>query len=238
MFMCVNTTLHLTGRPDSTHVWNLVTNWRLAGFANATSVFQHFLEEGFAFSGGQGKVFHPDRGQGGNIDDVGYSWNQPYFHASGESNKEFANFSNAWWSIPAGLASDNDLPDGLIATNAVQMLKNATSQDGPWIVAAGFHRPHLPEVCRAPYTDLYPLQDTKLAEWPYRPHNWGDAINYAWDAESGPRHMGDFIAMNISFPFGYVPTEYGKELRRAYHACVSFADRNVGVVLDALKSSG
>ena len=46
------------------------------------------------------------------------------------------------WGMTAG--SDDDQPDGQTAAHAIGTIEKFTAQGKPWMVAAGFHRPHDP----------------------------------------------------------------------------------------------
>ncbi len=41
---------------------------------------------------------------------------------------------------------DDDLPDGLLASTAIEQLQNLASRDQPFFLAVGFFKPHLPFV--------------------------------------------------------------------------------------------
>jgi iduronate 2-sulfatase len=65
----------LTGRrPDSTHVYDLISYFRKVG-GNYTTIPQYFKEQGY-LTAGMGKIFHPGEASGNN-DPI--SWTEPYF---------------------------------------------------------------------------------------------------------------------------------------------------------------
>ena len=146
----------LTGRrPDSNHVWRIASDeyWRMT--TNATSIPQYFKENGY-ISIGMGKIFHPGAPSGN--DDEKYSWSPeglPYYHAPNTASRTYG----SWHSFEG--YRDNQLPDGLIADRAIDVLqqfkKNHTNGDNrPFFLAVGFHKPHLPFYAPSKYYDLYP----------------------------------------------------------------------------------
>ena len=134
--------------------------------------------------------------------------------------------------------------DGMLATNAVQVLEQAASDatKRPFFVAVGVHRPHLPWNVPQKYFDLYPPGSIKLADHNKPPLHYGAARNWSWDPQSGPRHCGVLRNMthpNVTLPeFGLVPDALALQFRRAYYASVSFMDHNIGTVLSALTRLG
>jgi uncharacterized sulfatase len=89
----------------------------------------------------------------------------------------------------------------------------------PWLIGAGFHRPHDPFVSPRKYFDLYPLSEIKL----YR-----DPPNIT-------------PAPPLAVGFGELGSSFRKfsdqeraEFQRAYYAGVSFMDAQVGRLLNAL----
>ena len=59
------------------------------------------------------------------------------------------------WGATAG--GDDDQPDGQTARHSIDAIEKLTKSGQPWMVAAGFHRPHDPFLSPKKYFDLYPL---------------------------------------------------------------------------------
>jgi uncharacterized sulfatase len=118
-----------------------------------------------------------------------------------------------------GIATDRadaDEPDGRIALRAVELLEQ--SKDKPFFIAVGFYRPHGPWVCPKQYFDLYPPDKIQLPKEP------------ADHLKQVPP-----IAL-LRFPADEKMTDAEKrQAVAAYHACTSFVDAQIGVVLDALQ---
>jgi len=114
---------------------------------------------------------------------------------------------------------DADEPDGMIARRAVQILEEhlRTRKDQPFFLAVGFHKPHLPWVAPKRYFEMH---DPAKMPLPKTPPD---------DLEDIPQ-----IALTLR-PQEQKMTDEEKRLAiRAYYACVSFMDAQVGILLDAL----
>ena len=122
--------------------------------------------------------------------------------------------------------TDAQHKDGKNARQVVRWLEGKPYGDKPFFIALGLQKPHVPFLAPDKYFDLYPLNE----------------ITYRSDRSD----LWDFIPKSaISKRYGAFGFELGKEnhpLRReymqAYHACVSFIDAQLGLVLDALKKNG
>jgi iduronate 2-sulfatase len=122
--------------------------------------------------------------------------------------------------------TDAQHKDGKNARQVVRWLEGKPYGDKPFFIALGLQKPHVPFLAPDKYFDLYPLNE----------------ITYRSDRSD----LWDFIPKSaISKRYEAFGFELGKEnhpLRReymqAYHACVSFIDAQLGLVLDALKENG
>ena len=192
-----------------------------------------------------GKIFHPGKPSGN--DDVAYSWSLPYFHSAIPVDRE----GKSWTSYEG--YKDDQLPDGDIASHAIGMLqeikKNRSLGNSlPFFLAVGFHKPHLPFQAPSKYYDLYPSVE-QIAP----PKN----ANVPTDFPPVARGMGEishYKDMQIFFPditacqtdvqasfYGKgcrVSEEYSRVLRRAYYACVSYTDAQVGRIMKELEELG
>lgn len=119
--------------------------------------------------------------------------------------------------------NDNDLPDGLIADQAVASLADLADRDEPFVLAVGFYKPHLPWVA--------PQQDWNATPLPPAPQVDRKVASAYW------RQSGEFF--NYHMPYARpLDDDATAECRRAYAACVRYTDRQIGKVLDALEASG
>ena len=126
---------------------------------------------------------------------------------------------------PSGL-DDAQHKDGKNARQVSEWLAGKAHGDKPFFIACGIQKPHVPFLAPQKYFDLYPKH--KIVYQPDRPDLW----------DSIPKG-----ALNGRYrEFGFEPGKENDSLRReymqAYHACISFIDTQIGLVLDSLKDSG
>ncbi|WP_052143649.1 sulfatase [Wocania ichthyoenteri] len=123
---------------------------------------------------------------------------------------------------------DNIYPDGAITEEALKQLKRLTTNDEkPFFLAVGFIKPHLPFGAPKAYLDKY-----EDAEFPDIKHSNKPIGKTTW------HNSGEFKQYNR---WGKDPNNDGlfaDEVRRHYAACVSYADAQVGKVLEELKRTG
>ena len=125
---------------------------------------------------------------------------------------------------------DEAYPDGLMAQEAVRRIEAAATNDSPFFLAVGFWRPHLPFNAPKKYWDFYPEERVEPASNSFRPKNTPDcALHNASELRS---------YTNIPTPIDSMGDDLARTLIRAYRACVSFSDANVGKLLDALEQTG
>jgi uncharacterized sulfatase len=174
-----------------------------------------------------GKIFHVGEVMGEIRDgwnDLGKSWDEArMFQPTGEGQViEGRNMTGGklkWCQWGATAGSDEDQPDGQTARHSIEAIEKLTRHGKPWMVAAGFHRPHDPFISPKKYFDLYPPGSLKLYHDPtnitaLKPLSiGGGAFAEAFNAFSDVERM---------------------EFLRAYYAGVSFTDAQVGRLMDAL----
>ncbi|MCU0776660.1 MAG: sulfatase [Akkermansiaceae bacterium] len=119
-----------------------------------------------------------------------------------------------WCEWLAADGTDDDQPDGINTTEALRVL--ADRHDKPFFLALGIHKPHDPFIAPRKYFDLYPENSTKLAREPA-------------DRSPQVRH-----AIPNNKDFAAFTDKERREFKRAYQACVSFADAQLGRILDAM----
>jgi arylsulfatase A-like enzyme len=122
---------------------------------------------------------------------------------------------------------DEDLPDGLMAARAIEQLRTLRASGQRFFLGLGFYKPHLPFV--ATKADWEAMEKIEV---PPAPHP-GKPESDHW------HRSAEFYGYN--FPFTKTnPLAPPDQLRarRAYLACVRYADRQVGKVLDALDTLG
>lgn len=192
-----------------------------------------------------GKVSHHPGGRGGSnwdddsIHEMPHSWDRhllpagPWQHPRGAmhglANGEIRRKAGEMDVFQAVEGPDSIYPDGLITDEALNQLDRLTGdQDGkPFFLAVGIIRPHLPFGAPKKYLDLY--QDVEL---PPIPHPTKPAGKTTWHGS------GEFMKYNRWKRDPDKDADFATEVRRHYAACVSYADAQVGRVLEKLKATG
>lgn len=240
----------MTGlRPDVTKVWDLETHFRAAR-PDCVTLPQYFKAHGYHCSA-LGKIYH-------NGFEDGRSWNEPHWYPKGRAVdtdpddwkkqiitkhninvEEFANPlqdgpKNAKGRTKKGPAfevspkSDDELPDGATAAEAVKRIHRLTSQSQPFFLAVGFLKPHLPFVAPKQYWDLY---DPDQIPVPTIDHLPTGAPEFAGHT-NGELHS--YPGVPTENP---IPADFARKLRHGYYACTSYTDAQVGRLLDALEQT-
>lgn len=216
-----------------------VTGWR-ERWADTVTLNQHFLANGYNTIG-MGKIYHGSGGEG--VDPENWTeWvNVKGSQYVNEESRENMRTSKAGGrtrkrgpSTEAGNTDGDDYPDSQrAATGAVRLAKLA-KDDKPFFLAVGFTKPHLPFVAPKKFWNLYQRDSFSM------PKNLGvppGYPKYASNVSAGElRSYSDIPQGNV--PPSEFPDELNKRLIHGYHACVSYMDYNVGVLLDALEKSG
>jgi uncharacterized sulfatase len=174
-----------------------------------------------------GKIYHVGEVIGEVRDgwmDVGKSWDegQMFLPTKAGYKLEGHNMTGGklpWCNWGAMAGDDDDQPDGQTATHSIAAIEKLSAAKKPWMVAAGFHRPHDPFLSPKRYFDLYPLSSMKIY------HDPADATPLKPLSISGGAFADAFNA--------FTDTDR-QEFQRAYYAGVSFMDAQVGRLTDAL----
>lgn len=121
---------------------------------------------------------------------------------------------------------DEDLPDGLLAQEAISQLRSFKEKDERFFLGLGLFKPHLPFVAPKQDWDTIAKEDidgslSPKIDSPYW-HNSGEFYKYRTPYEK-TRPLSN---------------EARQTARRAYLACVRYADRQVGKVLSELDKLG
>ncbi len=206
----------LTGlRPDTTQILENVTPW-IRNVKNHTTIPKLFRDNGY-YTVGLGKVFH---GKNNEHDDV-QAWDENLDFEGTELGKRgegrnMTNGSVSWCRWLEAEGSDDDQPDGQLAAKAVEILKQP--RDKPFFLTVGFHKPHDPFNAPKKYFEMYPLEQLMP---PFMPDNRTPKEDYV----IGSGWAADFKKFSL---------QDQREFLRAYYACVTFTDAQIGKVLDEL----
>ena len=201
-------------RPDRTGIFNNVRSWRET-VGDRVSLPRLFRSNGY-HTVGLGKVFH-----GGAKHEDPDAWNERYEYGPTERGRRgkrrnlTANVVR-WCSWLAADGSDEDQPDGQLAVKAVEVLRQKRAD--PLFMIVGFHKPHDPFNAPKKYFDMYPLQQL---EPPTVPNGVETIEKYS-------------IGSSWKKAFDKFTLRDKREFLRAYYACVTFTDAQIGKVLDEL----
>ncbi|MGB7328616.1 MAG: sulfatase [Rubripirellula sp.] len=126
---------------------------------------------------------------------------------------------------PTGL-TDQQHKDGKNAMQISKWLAEKPNGDKPFLMACGIHKPHGPFLAPDKYFDMYPKAELQFT--PASLELWKTVPKIA----QTKRYEG------FDFEFGVENDPLRREYMQAYHACISFIDAQIGVVLESLKQSG
>lgn len=234
----------LTGlRPDTLKIEEIDTFFRNT-VPDAVTLPQHFKAHGYE-SVYIGKVFHP-----GQTDDA-ISWSRPITVPGGKASeyklpesiaiakkrREAAELKYGKDGELQGMgagpawegadAPDSDYPDGRTADGAIATLRELKGK--PFFLGVGFIKPHLPFVAPKKYFDLYDPAKLTLTDTPNSPK----------DGPTIARHSSFELRTRTGVPTsGPIDEATSRELLRAYYACASFVDAQIGRVLAELDALG
>lgn len=241
----------MTGlRPDTTKVWDLETHFRVAQ-PDCITLPQHFKANGYHCSA-LGKIYHSG------FED-GRSWNEPHWYPKGRAVdtdqvdwtkqivvrhevdvEEYAapatsGPKDSKGRVKRGPAfevspkSDDELPDGASAAEAVKRIHRLKSKSQPFFLAVGFLKPHLPFVAPKKYWDLYDPQTIPLPATDKLPTGCPEFAGHT----NGELHAYPGVPKENP-----IPADFARTLRHGYYACISYTDAQIGRLLYALEQTG
>ncbi|MDQ6631581.1 MAG: sulfatase, partial [Verrucomicrobiota bacterium] len=210
-------------RPNTTKIFNNSTPIRKV-FPDIVTLPQLFKNNGY-FSARVGKIYHygvPGEIGTSGLDDAP-SWNQ-FVNPRGRDRDVEADIINftptrglgaslSWLEMKG---AEEDQTDGKVASETIRLLEE--HKDKPFFIAAGFYRPHVPDISLTKYFDLYPLEKVLLPEEP--------AEHF--------KNIPPIALTTTPLNYGLEPEKLRK-FKRAYFASISFVDAQIGKVLDALE---
>ena len=126
---------------------------------------------------------------------------------------------------PTGL-QDQQHKDGKNALQISEWLSKKAHGERPFFIACGIHKPHVPFLAPDKYFDMYPKAGLKFTS----------ASLEFW--QTVPKIAQTKRYEGFGFEFGVENDALRRDYMQAYHACISFIDAQIGIVLDALKRSG
>ncbi|MBK1875318.1 sulfatase [Pelagicoccus mobilis] len=156
------------------------------------------------------------------------TWQHPRGSMHGLAHGEIRVKAEDMALFQAEEGDDSIYPDGLITEEALRQLQELSEDDAPpFFMAVGIIRPHLPFGAPAKYLKMYDGVEIPPVPHPEKPkglstwHKSGEFMKYKrWERD--PRTDEAFAI----------------EVKRHYAACVTYADTQVGRILDQLEKSG
>lgn len=133
--------------------------------------------------------------------------------------------SSGVWGVAA--VPTTQMPDYIAASRGIEEINNTV--DEPLFLSLGIYRPHVPWVVPQKYFDLYPLEQLEFSK------------QRVDDLNDLPERFKVLAHFESKFGKGYHQKlrekGYDKQFVRAYLACVTFADEQLGRILDAWDKS-
>ncbi|GMQ80295.1 MAG: sulfatase [Planctomycetia bacterium] len=198
---------------------------------NVRTMPQMFRANGY-FATRIGKIYHYNvpRHIGTSGHDDPYSWDYTINPRGRDKDDEDLIFSLRPGSFGGTLSwlaaggSDQQQTDGIAATEAIALLEQYAQAETRFFLAVGLFRPHTPYVAPKKYFDLYPRDKIVV---PSVPEGYLDSL-----PEPAQRSLTrKKEQVNLA-------DDLARQAIQAYHASISFADAQVGRILDALASTG
>lgn len=179
-----------------------------------------------------GKIYHynvPKHiGTGGHDDP--YSWNEtlnPRGRDVIDEEKVITLKPGRYGATLSWLAAegtDEEQTDGIAATWASKRLTEFAQKQQPFFLAVGLYRPHTPYVAPKKYFDMYPKDKIKI---PKVPEGYLETIPAVVK-----KSLLRFKEQNN------LSEDVAKDVLQSYYASISFADAQIGRILDTLDKTG
>jgi len=200
-------------RPYTSGVYGNADDWRKV-ISPEKSVISTFRSAGY-LTLGSGKLYHGGFDRKEEWDD--YLKNEGKLGPEPEGSKGVG-------GIRFGVvnADDSELSDHRIVNYGIEQL--GKKHDKPFFLTVGLHKPHMPWFVPKKYFDLHPLDSIELP-----PTQKDDLADVPAAGVKFARPDGDHQKI--------VESGRWKEAIQAYLAAVSYADAEIGRLLDALESS-
>ena len=208
-------------RPEQTRMFGNEGSSRTPSLQDAVFLPEYFKQQGY-FTARVGKVFHIGRDvpECWDVTEEGTPDNKIIYQPQEPDKLDLRDSVVAenqldgdtgegghWYQLNA---AEERLVDPRTARRVSELVEQGATSDKPFFIACGFRRPHLPWMAPTDYFDLYPPDQLPLPVTGDVPRPAGDPKKPAASAESRRAAL------------------------RAYYACISFMDHQLGRVLDTL----
>ena len=198
---------------------------------NVQTMSQMFRANGY-FATRIGKIYHYNvpKHIGTSGHDDPYSWDytiNPRGRDKDDEDKIFSLTPGSFGGTLSWLAADgrdSEQTDGIAAAATVERLKHHARTKEPFFMAVGLYRPHTPFVAPKEYFQKYPVADINV---PTTPDGYLDTLpkpaRLSITRKKNQVDLADKLA---------------REAIQAYYASITFADAQIGIILDGLEKSG
>tara|TARA_R110002096_G_scaffold173997_6_gene349605 strand:+ start:2735 stop:4204 length:1470 start_codon:yes stop_codon:yes gene_type:complete len=195
------------------------------------SIPQMFRDAGY-FATRIGKIYHYNvpKHIGTSGHDDPYSWNQVFNPRGRDVEDEPLIFSLQPGSFGGTLSwlaadgEDSEQTDAMIADETIRQLQGFAESGKSFYLAVGLFRPHTPYVAPKKYFDLYPLESITI---PSQPEDYLETLPKP--AATSIRRKKNQVDLD---------EKLARECIQSYYASITFADAQIGRILDGLEASG
>jgi len=197
---------------------------------NVNTMSQMYRDAGYTATR-IGKIYHYNvpKHIGTSGHDDPYSWNNT-FNPEGrdvdDQDKIFSLNPGSFGGTLSWLAADGtdaEQTDGIAAAHADQVLHRFAERKTPFFLAVGLYRPHTPFVAPKKYFEMYPRDQIVV---PTVPKGYLETI---------PDPAKKSVTRKIQRA---LKDDLARKAIQAYYASITFADAQVGHILDSLKAAG
>ena len=215
-------------RPSTTGIYGQIKDKSLKSLVDATGIVlipDYFEEHGY-HTMAAGKLYH-NGDAAGTFDEYGAP------KSMGPKPEKRFKYDPDWFEDRIGSTQtdwgaypelDEQMPDYRIASYGVEQLGEKRTE--PFFLAVGFCRPHVPLYAPKKWFDLHPVEG--LTTPPYKADDWDDLPGISKRVNEAPMMPAmDWVLREGEWP----------NIVQAYLACVTFADHQVGRVMQALEAS-
>lgn len=155
-------------------------------------------------------------------------WEHPRGMMHGLANGEIRVKSSKMDVFQSVEGNDDIYPDGVVVYEALKQLRTlTTANEKPFFLAVGIIKPHLPFGAPKSYFDIYKDVELPSIKHPQKPEG-----RTTWHGS------GEFHKYNQWEKNANTDTIFADEVRRHYAACVSYADAQVGKIMEVLEQTG
>ncbi len=197
------------------------------GFANTTTMNQHFLQNGY-YTFGVGKLYHNGSMTGDEVDIENWSEVNSQSTGANAGGTKIATYTNSeWTTMTYNIGSDDmstsncgDLKAANIVVDLINGYSTSANASKPFFIGCGLFRPHLPWNVSQEFWDQY--ENSNLAA----------PVGYL------SSDLDDLYGYNSTATHDQVVSDgQWSNSIRAYLSCVTMSDRNVGMIIDAIDES-